>query len=797
MTKACCDTNSTSANNNHYNIGLLGNPNCGKSTLFNQLTGSRQRIGNWPGVTVDRKMGQYSFSGTGFDIVDLPGVYSLDNSARSLDERITRDYILSAEPNVIINVVDASNLERNLYLSGQLLEMQVPMVVAVNMMDVAEAHHLKVHLDALEVAMGCRVVPLIANTGSGVEQLKQAVLETALDKLPPRTALAYSESIEAAIHTLLQILNGSEPFDEAERGLTPLKCGHINCRWLAAQILDGDTGVESLQAIPPHILTLAKELRDQIVEAEAEDMDILLADGRYGFARKVCELAVSRPEQHRHSHSDQIDRIVLNRWIGVPIFLAIIYLMFLFTINLGGAFIDFFDMTAGALFVDGFGEVLTAMGAPNWLRVLLADGLGGGVQVVATFIPIIGFLYLFLSFLEGSGYMMRAAFVVDRFMRALGLPGKAFVPLIVGFGCNVPAIMATRTLENHRERIITVLMAPFMSCGARLSVYALFAAAFFPVGGQNMVFALYVIGIVFAILTALVVKTTLLPGEASPFLMELPAYHMPRFKDMVLLTWSRLKGFLSDAGKIIVMMVVVINFLNSWGTDGSFGNEDSEKSVLSSISRSITPVFSPFGIKEDNWPATVGIFTGILAKEVVVGTLDAIYSQIDQAGDAVAEEAFVLSDALTSALETIPVNLGEALSNLGDPLGLNVLDSSVDQQLAAEAQSVDTATFGAMNARFDGQAGAFAYLLFILLYAPCVAATAAIYREAGARWMAFTLVWTTGLAYAAATLFYQLARFEQHPATSIGWIIGIAVAMALTLLMLRQAGKQTLREASA
>jgi ferrous iron transport protein B len=807
MTKACCDTNSTSASNNHYNIGLLGNPNCGKSTLFNQLTGSRQRIGNWPGVTVDRKIGHYTFSGTGFDIVDLPGVYSLDNSARSLDERITRDYILSAEPNVIINVVDASNLERNLYLSGQLLEMQVPMVVAVNMMDVAEAHHLKVHLDALAAAMGCRVVPMIANAGVGLEQLKQAVLETAVDKLPPRTALAYSESIETAIHTLLEFLKGSEPFDvESEstksatnhqRALTPLKCGHINCRWLAAQILDGDTGVESIQAIPPNMLSLAKELRGRIEEAEGEDMDILLADGRYGFARKVCELAVTRPEQHRHSHSDQIDRIVLNRWFGIPIFLAIIYLMFLFTINLGGAFIDFFDITAGALFVDGFGEVLTAMGAPNWLRVLLANGLGGGVQVVATFIPIIGFLYLFLSFLEGSGYMMRAAFVVDRFMRALGLPGKAFVPLIVGFGCNVPAIMATRTLENHRERIITVLMAPFMSCGARLSVYALFAAAFFPVGGQNMVFALYVIGIVFAILTAVVVKTTLLPGEASPFLMELPAYHMPRLKDMLLLTWSRLKGFLSDAGKIIVMMVVVINFLNSWGTDGSFGNEDSEKSVLSSISRSITPVFSPFGIENDNWPATVGIFTGILAKEVVVGTLDAIYSQIDQASDVAVKPVFVMGEALTSALETIPANLSDALNNLSDPLGLHVLDSGTNQQLAAAAQSVDTATFGAMNTRFDGQAGAFAYLLFILLYAPCVAATAAIYREAGSRWMVFTLAWTTGLAYAAATLFYQLARFEQHPATSIGWVIGIATAMTLALLMLRQAGKHTLHEAAA
>lgn len=786
MTKACCETSTANTHNKnnitgHFNIGLLGNPNCGKSTLFNQLTGSRQRIGNWPGVTVDRKVGQYSFSGSRIDIVDLPGVYSLDNSARSLDERITRDYILSAEPDVIINVVDASNLERNLYLSSQLLEMQVPMVLAVNMMDVATAHHLKIHLDALADAMGCQVVPLIASVGEGLEALKQAVLDTAIAKLPPAKTLSYSDSIETAIHSLLQQI----PADQ--------HCGHINCRWLAAQILDGDTGVQSIKAIPPHILSLARELRGQIEQAEAEDMDILLADGRYGFARKVCELAVSRPELHRDSQSDQIDRIVLNRWLGVPIFLAIIYLMFTFTINLGGAFIDFFDMAAGAIFVDGLGELLTSLGAPNWLRALLADGLGGGVQVVATFIPIIGFLYLFLSFLEGSGYMMRAAFVVDRFMRSLGLPGKAFVPLIVGFGCNVPAIMATRTLENHRERIITVLMAPFMSCGARLSVYALFAAAFFPTGGQNMVFALYVIGILFAILTALVVKTTLLPGEASPFLMELPSYHMPKLKSMLLLTWSRLKGFLGDAGKIIVLMVVAINFLNSWGTDGSFGNQDTEKSMLSAISRSITPVFAPIGIKDENWPATVGIFTGLLAKEVVVGTLDAIYSQIDQATTNTEEQAFVLGNALSAAFATIPANIGDALNNLGDPLGLNVLESSVDQQLAAQAQSVDTATFGAMNARFDGQAGAFAYLLFILLYAPCAAATAAIYREAGSRWMLFTIAWTTGLAFSAATLFYQLARFGQHPSTSLGWIVGIITAFILTLLSLRQAGKHSLQ----
>lgn len=780
MSKNCCDSEQGKASKSHFTIGLLGNPNCGKSTLFNQLTGARQRIGNWPGVTVDRKVGQFKFNNIDFDIVDLPGVYSLDNSARSLDEKITRDYILSSEPDVIINLVDASNLERNLYLSGQLLEMQVPMVLVLNMMDVANSHDLIIDTEKLTEKFGCPVVAIVASKKQGIRELEQTLLEVAQQARIPSKILPYIPQIEHAISQLLENI----PKDE--------ECMHVDCRWMASQILDGDTGIKDFKVITPDVLEQAAQLRQTIEQELEEDIDILLADCRYGFAREATEAAVSRPDTHKHSISDHIDRIVLNRYLGIPIFLLVIYAMFLFTINLGGAFVDFFDITAGAIFVDGLGQLLTSMGAPNWLRVLLADGLGGGVQVVATFIPIIGFLYLFLSFLEGSGYMMRAAFVVDRFMRVLGLPGKAFVPLIVGFGCNVPAIMATRTLENHRERIITVMMAPFMSCGARLSVYALFAAAFFPVGGQNVVFMLYVIGIVFAIVTALAIRTTLLPGEASPFLMELPTYHMPTMKGILLRTWSRLRGFISDAGKIIIMMVIAINFLNSLGTDGSFGNEDSNKSVLSTISRSITPAFKPMGIENDNWPATVGIFTGLLAKEVVVGTLDAIYSQIDHPVSLSEEQQTSpgLYEQLSEALATIPVNLTDALSNLSDPLGFNVLDSSHDRSLAAEQQQVDTATFGAMVKRFDGQAGAFAYLLFILLYAPCVAAAAAIYREAGRRWMLFAMGWSTGLAYFSATTFYQLARYNLHPASSIAWVIGLSLMIIMTLGFMRYLGHQ-------
>lgn len=779
MTKACCDTHTGTTGVGHFTLGFLGNPNCGKSTLFNHLTGSRQRVGNWPGVTVDRKVGQYKFKGTSFDIVDLPGVYSLDNSARSLDEKITLDFILSDEPDLIVNILDASNLERNLYLSAQLLEMQVPMVLAVNMMDVADNHGLQLDLQQLAKEFGCPVVGLVASRNKGLAELQQVILEAAHGHLPPSVVLPYPQTIEQAMDDLLNQVRKDE------------QCPSVSCRWMAAQVLDGNVTRIRGRAIDTPILDMARELRERVERESQEDMDILLADARYGFARQVTSRVLTQPDQQSVSRSDKIDRVVLHPYLGVPVFLGVIYLLFLFTINIGGAFIDFFDIFAGAIFVEGFGNLLDAMGTPIWLRVLLADGLGGGIQVVASFIPIIGFLYLFLSLLEGSGYMMRAAFVVDRFMRKLGLPGKAFVPLIVGFGCNVPAIMASRTLENHRERIITVLMAPFMSCGARLSVYALFAAAFFPIGGQNVVFSLYVVGIVFAVLTALVVKSTLLPGEASPFLMELPSYHMPTLRSVLVSTWSKLKGFITDAGKLIVLMVVVINFLNSWGTDGSFGNEDSQDSMLSEISRSITPVFAPMGIEEDNWPATVGIFTGLLAKEVVVGTLDAIYSQIDLKDTATQEtDETSVMDQINEAFASVPVNLSDALSNMGDPLGLSVLESSSDQNAAAAEQAVSTATFGAMAARFDGQAGAYAYLLFILLYAPCVAATAAIYREAGLRWMSYAVLWTTALAYTTATVFYQASRFTLHPESSGVWILALVLLIGVAVSAMRYFGNR-------
>ena len=755
-------------------IGVVGNPNCGKTTLFNALTGARQRVGNWPGVTVERKVGTYRFEGVEYEVVDLPGTYSLDvtNEDVSLDEKIARDFVHADEADLIVNIVDASNLERNLYLTAQLIEMRRPLLVALNMIDVAEAMGMQIDVAALAVRLGCPVVPIVATEYQGVDELKRSVAQAVARPPVPTAAIPYDGTLEKALERLLADHDGLANNPVAEP------------RWLAARLLEGDDLAQRIAGRQVEERTL-EQLRGEL----ADDIDILLADGRYAFANRITRDTVKRKAQVSRLLSDRIDRVILNRALGIPIFLVVMYLMFMFTINIGGAFIDFFDIFTGTLAVDGFAQLLTRFGSPEWVTVLLANGIGGGIQVVATFIPVIAFLYLFLSVLEDSGYMARAAFVMDRSMRAVGLPGKSFVPLIVGFGCNVPAIMATRTLEHHRDRIMTIVMAPFMSCGARLPVYALFAAAFFPVGGQNVVFGLYLIGIAVAVITGLIMKNTLLRGETTPFVMELPPYHLPTLKGVLMRTWDRTRSFVFRAGKVIVPMVLVLNFLNALGTDGTFGNEDTDKSVLSEVGRSIAPAFSPMGLNEENWPAAVGIFTGVLAKEAVVGTLDSMYTALAEAdaaaAGAVSEEApFSVTAGIAEAFATIPANLGDALGTWTDPLGLGVGDVE-DAALAAEELEVDSGTFGAMAARFDGAAGAFAYLLFILLYFPCTAALAAVYRESNLGWATFVAVWTTGIGYIASTVYYQAAIIGRHPASSAAWIGGMLGLFFAVILALR------------
>lgn len=763
MSKECCETEDTLSTTLPCDrrIALLGNPNAGKTTLFNLLTGARQRTGNWPGVTIERKTGQCRLQDKHLDIIDLPGTYSLDFSDTSSDELIARTFVQENPDVLYLNIVDANTLERGLYLTLQLREMGVPMIVLLNMMDVARQRGMVIDIDGLQQQLGCPVVAVSLRSSDAFAQLEKPICRYH-NVQNPRFKLNYHSSIETALSQLQQTNNWSR-----QQALQAL------------QVTQNDTDILAM--------------REQIEAETDEAFDFLLADARFDQATRTAAQHTHERGKISRTHSDAMDRWVLGRWTGVPVFLLMMYLLFFFSINLGGAFIDAFDLGAQALFVDSSRQLLESLHCPPWLIAFLSDGIGGGLQVVATFIPVIGALYLFLTLLEESGYMSRAAFVMDQLMRRLGVSGKAIVPLIVGFGCNVPSIMSTRTLDTPRERIMTVLMAPFMSCGARLAVYALFAAAFFTTAGHNIVFLLYLVGIAFAILTALIMRYTLLQGGAGHFVMEMPTYQWPQLRNVLLNTWSKLKGFVKDAGKIIVIMVAVINVMNSLGTDGSYGNQDSEKSVLSATAKIVTPIFSPMGVEQDNWPATVGIMSGVLAKEVVVGTLDALYSQIDQQAQAAGtstdtaqetattEEPYSLMAGLSEALATIPENLTGLKDTLLDPLGFSAI---------SDEQAVQAGTFTAMQNRFDGAIGAFAYLLFILMYFPCVAATSAMHREIGTRWTILGIAWSTGLGYGAAVLFYQLATIAQHPAQSITWSVAVLAAFGLAVYAFYRIGNQ-------
>lgn len=680
---------------------LIGNPNSGKTTLFNALTGARQHVGNWPGVTVERISGQCMAGGTLVELVDLPGTYSLAASTETaaLDERIASEYIHSGQADLLVNIVDASHLERHLYLTIQLLELGVPLILAVNMMDVAEARHIHLDLTALSRQLGCPVIALSANKRIGLKALKAVMASVAPKKTP--LPLTYPPMVEHAIKAIA-------PADRA----------------MAVRLLEANASTTAAQ--------------QALVRAETqEDADILIADTRYQFIQQCLASCLRRDTDAAPTWTERLDKVLLNRVLGIPLFLAIMYLLFVFAIDVGGYFQAYFDAASQAICVDGLSVLLTASHAPAWLIALLANGLGKGINTVVTFIPVIGAMFLFLAILEDSGYMARAAFVVDRFMGALGLPGKAFVPMIIGFGCNVPAVMAARSLEHQRDRILTVLMTPFMSCGARLAIYAVFAAAFFPHGGHNIVFALYMIGVVMAMLTGFLLQKTLLKGQPAPLMMELPAYHIPHMRTLVIHTWQRLKGFVFRAGSLIVPICMLIGMLNSFNVDGSLNaGQGDTHSWLSVIGQAMTPLFAPMGIHADNWPATVGLVTGVLAKEVVVGTLNTLYAQIGHV-------------------------------------------------------SANADVYGLMYQQFDGQVGAFAYLLFVLLYFPCVSTLAVMLRELHRGWTYFSAVWMIGAAYGVAVIFYQAATWMRHPESSFGWIMGMLSILLGTVLLIRWMANQS------
>jgi len=760
-----------SAQNEQMNIqiALIGNPNCGKSTVFNALTGSHQKVGNWPGVTVERKSGRCTKDQYNIEVIDLPGIYSLAPIASelALDEQIALKYVSDAQqqetPPVLINIVDASALERHLYLTTQLCELGLPQVIVLNMIDVARNNHIHINIEQLAETLECPVITMDARNKIGIDALKDAIVQLKCNNLHKNAnilQLPYSSDIKAAAVQLKDM-----PAFQTS-GLNPI------------HVLEGEPSPSVSTSLQEDI----NQLKTQLAQTLKEAPDVLIADTRYQWIHALLEKTQTITQSKSiHALTARLDGIFLNRFLGIPIFFAIMYALFFFSINIGGAFQDFFGIASEAIFVNGLAELLQAIHVPNWLVVIVAHGVGKGINTTVTFIPVIGAMFLFLSFLEDSGYMARAAFIVDRAVRFLGLPGKAFVPMIVGFGCNVPAIMGARTLENPRDRIITIMMAPFMSCGARLAIFAIFTAAFFPHNGQNVIFALYLIGIAIAVLTGFLLRETVLQGETAPLIMELPNYHLPQWSTLFLHAWHRLKSFVLRAGRLIVPICVIIGVLNTLNMDGTLNDGEGDvNSLLSQLGLWLTPLFSPMGIRPDNWPATVGLITGVLAKEVVIGTLNSIYSQVGHLSGDAAASAFHLGEQLWQACLSVPTNL------------MALKDAFVNPVLAkAPIDPVTQGVYGLMIQKFDGTHGAFAYLLFVLLYVPCVSTTAAIMRELDRNWAIFSAIWMTGVAYGLAVGFYQAATFLQHPLSSSLWLLGIIAAFLLTIFSMRHYAKQS------
>lgn len=761
------------ASDKKITIALAGNPNSGKTVIFNALTGSRQKVANWSGVTVEKKSGLLTHRLRIFKVVDLPGIYSLSVTSEdgSIDERIASTFLLSHEVDLIVNVLDANSLERNLYLTLQLLEMKIPVILAVNMLDVLENRGIKLDLKKLSQSLDCPVVGLVASRGIGIQELKDKISEVSRKQMPSKFQLPLPKEITTSVEQITQNLQNYIDPQSVTKSKSPLN-------WMALKLLEGDKVVQQLliksleqtnQCVEQtkqvsDLEILVKQQWQQIETTLGEEPDILIADARYGFANEIVNSVLHTSKTKRQTVTQIIDRVVLNRFLGIPIFLFVMYLMFLFSINIAGAFQDFFDIVSDTLLVQGMAHLLTKWHFPSWITAILANGLGKGINTTITFIPVIGGMFLFLSFLEDSGYMARAAFIMDRLMRALGLPGKSFIPMVVGFGCNVPAVMGTRTLANPRDRILTVMMMPFMSCSARLAIFAVFVAAFFQKGGEIIIFALYILGILAAMATGLLLRKTLLRGDSSPLVMDLPPYHLPRIPILFRHAFHRLKSFLFRAGKVIIPVCMIIGVLNSITIKGELATSQ-QPSVLAEVGRVVTPVLAPMGIQANNWPATAGLLTGILAKEVVIGTLNTLYGQVGHLTQTQAEH-FNLTAGLKEAVVSVPQNLaglGEALSN---PFKASEPDHDINH-----------AVYGVMHQFFGSKMSAFAYLLFVLLYFPCISTLAAMRREVGNAWAYFSMFWSMGMAYGMAVMVYQSASIMRSPLYSLTWIGGILITL--------------------
>ena len=707
-------------------VALVGNPNCGKTSLFNIASGSHERVGNYSGVTVDAKEGRFEYKGYHFVLVDLPGTYSL--SAYSPEELYVRKNLIDNIPDVVINVVDASNLERNLYLTAQIIDMNLRVVMAMNMYDELEARGDKLDTVTLGHLLGMPVVPTVSRSGQGIDRLFDTVIQIYEHNDPALSRhihINHGQELENSIDRIKLLIQKNDDIRT-----------HYSTRWLAIKYLENDSDVEAIvEALPNH---------DEIIAARFEEnrriegllggtnAEAAIVDAKYAFVQGALKETYT-PGQVRKKHTitDKIDAVVTNRWAAFPIFILLLYIIFEATFRLGE-----YPMTWIEWLVEKFGAFVATTMPEGMLKDLVVDGIIGGVGSVLVFLPNILILYLFISLLEDSGYMARAAFIMDKLMHKIGLHGKSFIPMIMGFGCNVPAIMATRTIENHKSRLVTMLIIPMMSCAGRLPVYILVAGAFFPRNGSLVLLGLYALGIVMAIISAKVMSR-FIKDDNLPFVMELPPYRVPTSKSVFRHTWEKGKQYLHKMAGIILVASIIIWFLGYFPHHDRYATpaEQQENSYIGMIGKAIEPVLEPLGF---DWKMGVGIISGVAAKELVVSTMGVLYSGEQErfpsaAGDPGTASAGTVSSQTADV--TAPVTAGSETENVsGDTMLQNVL------------------------ARTTTPAAALAFMVFVLLYFPCIATFVAIKNESGGwKWAVISAVYTIVLAWIVAFIVYRTA----------------------------------------
>jgi ferrous iron transport protein B len=709
-------------------VAVAGNPNSGKSTLINAIAGSRLHVGNWPGVTVEKKEASFEHGGRKIRLVDLPGTYSL--SPYSQEEIVARDYLAHERPDVVVNVVDATNLERNLYLTVQLLELGIPVVVALNIYDEAEAKGYRIDVGAIEERLAVRVVPTSATRKEGLKELLDAALAAGSGAARAPVQLSYGPDLEDAAERVAKAVEARHP--------TLLE--RYPRRWLALKLVEGDARVVEETGADTAAL-LAEPLR-HLVTAHGADVEALVTEARYSLATGLTREVLQKPALPKKELTERIDRIVLNRFLGIPIFFAAMWVVFKLTFDLSAPFGDWIDAMTNGPFKRWAAAILGGIGAPDWTVSLVNDGIISGVGFVLVFVPVIFAMMFFITFLEASGYMARAAFVMDKAMHAMGLHGKSFIPMVLGFGCNVPGVYATRTLESTRDRVLTALLIPLMSCGARLPVYVLFVGVFFPGRPGTVIWSLYVIGIVLAIAMGVVFKRTLFRGQAPAFIMELPPYRMPSMRSLCLHTWEKGKHFLYKAGTYILAVSVIVWFLLNlpWGV------EHKKDSYLGKAGQVMAPALAPLGF--GTWEAASSLITGIIAKEIVVGTMGEIYAP------AAAEEPEA-APTLGEDLKEIVVSFGTAVrASIGNVVGTFWFSSMSFE----DEEAADSPLKIAVRSAFTPLT-ALGFMIFVLLYMPCVVVAIAMRQEFGGwKWFGVAFAYQTVLAWGMAFLVFQVGR---------------------------------------